>query len=225
MSEIETLLCRKAQSFTLDVPPGDGWLRMSCPWCGGDRAQIHHKRGMFWCPHTDCLKRFAVAGEWSVTAQFRDQVHRAIQVVRSKHKYGAWVKDSEATEFCQTAILGYNRDGLIDDWYDIAKGDPDQVRRYCQRELTCDLSDHYRAKVRRSRREATELLLDDGGDIEHFPAQSAPRAFDPERYPFSMCVAEGMTHPQIARHMRCSERTVRRRLEAEKVNLAKYRAA
>jgi hypothetical protein len=116
MSDIEDLICRKAGDFTLDIPRGAGWQRMKCRWCGKDRAQVHHGDGLFWCPHAACLKRFTVTGEWSAVAQFRDQLHCAIETVKVGHKYGGWVKHWEAKNFCEEKILQYVRDGLPDAW-------------------------------------------------------------------------------------------------------------
>ena len=134
--KIDEVLRRQLGTFAdCGIPaedPDKKWLRLPCPFCGGDRARISYRLGVFECPHAKCRKRVRTYGENAPAERFKGVIEHAAWWIFRKYTYGAdedgapisWVPVEEARYAATGFVLNYaygkrgdaNAAGMLDDW-------------------------------------------------------------------------------------------------------------
>jgi hypothetical protein len=163
-----TDVLRRDCGFGLDVPKGDGWLRMPCPFCGRSGgtanqgaqrapAAVNHRVGWFTC-HA-CGVRRSATYDSSVASRFTAVLRQAA--------YAAWrqfpgvLTLDEARSHANERLAVYAgpddgscaEAGALERWEKKTEGNESQLDRYVLHALNCDLLDYGRKLIRRAERE------------------------------------------------------------------------
>jgi hypothetical protein len=198
---------------------GKRWLRLPCPFCGGDRAVISYEVGYFECWHKDCRVRLSATGDISDVRRFWLQIEQAARNLAGKfpHLFGNESAFREAQNYAAERVVVYagsptegdSDAGQLAEWEDQVKSDPDQLDRFVLQALNSDLLDYAKARLRQNRRElplAPESIKASGyvsgGNLDAYPV-------------LHMRYAEGKTREQIARELGVPLARVKRMISAE----------
>jgi hypothetical protein len=163
---ITDVLCREC-GFGLDVPEGDGWVRMICPFCGRSGgganrgaqrspAAVNHGVGWFVC-HA-CGVRRSASYDGTIASRFAAVLRQAAWA--AWRQFPGVLTLDEARSYANARLSVYAgpddgscaEAGALERWEKKAESEG-QLDRFVLHALNCDLLDYARKLIRARRRE------------------------------------------------------------------------